>query len=126
MSGFSAKKYLIMAAISLALSLGIIRWHSVANISFCQFTAGCRYQDPKGTITTKIYGYPLAYKQTTSFRPLHNDEKKPDYEGYTETSIETLSFSVPSVLINSLFWFALLHLVGRLIRQKQIKAAQPN
>jgi hypothetical protein len=116
---FGAKRFFVLFAISLVLSLVIIRWHSVGNVSFCQFTPGCQFQNPKGTITERTYGYPLAYKKVTTFRPAHNDESKPDYAGYAVTSVENQSFSIPSVLMDVLFWFGVLYLVSHLFKTKQ-------
>jgi len=120
MNSFTSKKYFIIVVLSLVLSLGIIRWHSVANVSFCINSAGCRFEDPKGTITVRTYGFPLAYKQTSSFRPTYNNPKSDNYVGYTATSLETQSFSLPSVLVSALFWFGLLHLAARFIKQKSV------
>lgn len=119
MNTTSAKGLFILIGISLLLSLAIIRWHSVHNVSFCINSAGCRQEEPKGTITTRTYGFPLAYKQTTSFRPVNNDPKLNNYAGYSETSIENQGFSILSVLINTLFWFGLLHLLATFIKPKQ-------
>lgn len=119
MNLFSTKKYLILATLSLVLSLVIIRWHSVGNVSFCINSAGCRFEDPKGTITVRTYGFPLAYKQTTSFRPNNSNDKAANYAGYAETSIESQSFSIPSVIVSALFWFGLLNLAARFIKPKK-------
>ena len=123
MNGPLAKRYLILGLISLVLSLAIVRWHTTNNVSFCYQTPGCQNNDPRGAITEKTYGFPLAYKKTTSFRPTNDDPKKADYAGYTQTSIENQSFSIPSVLVSTLFWFGLLHLLASLLwRRKAARA----
>ena len=122
LNSFEAKKLLAIAALSLLLGLVIIRWHSVKNVSFCIQVAGCQNQEPKGTVTTRTYGFPLAYKEVSSFRPNNNDENAANYAGYAETSNENLSFSVPSVLMNTVFWFGVLNLLAPLIKQRRPKA----
>lgn len=101
MNKFSTKKYIILAVLSLILGLVIIRWHNVSNVSFCVNVAGCRDQEPRGTVSEKIYGYPLTYKKDSTFRPAQNNASGDARNA--EMSIENQAFSVPSVLLNTLF-----------------------
>ncbi|GEM_PF-2887290 len=121
-SSSSTKKYLILAAVSLLLSLIIIRWHSVDNVSFCTNVPGCQNEQPRGKITERTYGFPLAYKKVTSFRPSASSNATAAVN-LKETSIENQSFSAPSVIVSALFWFGLLHLLGRFIKPKATTTA---
>ncbi len=124
MTTYEIKKLLIVIGSSLVLSLCIIRWHSIGNISFCIHSAGCQFEDPKGTVTIRTYGFPLTYKQVSTFRPTNHDEKAANYAGYAEASIENQSFSILSVVGSAIFWFGLLHLGSRSIKPRQKTTVQ--
>jgi hypothetical protein len=121
-SSFSTKKYLILAAVSLLLSLVIIRWHSVDNVSFCTNVPGCQNEQPSGKITERTYGFPLTYKKVTTFRPSASSNSTAA-SSQKETSIENQAFSVPSVIVSAIFWFGLLQLLSRFLKPKAAPAA---
>ncbi|HEX8181979.1 MAG TPA: hypothetical protein VF575_00080 [Candidatus Saccharimonadales bacterium] len=118
MNSFSTKKYLILALVSLILGLAIIRWHTTNNVPACINTPGCQFDGQRGTLGERIYGYPLAYKKVTTFRPSGNNASS-NNTSTAQTSIENQAFSVPSVIMNTLFWFGLLHLLARFIKPRQ-------
>lgn len=122
MKTFTAKKIAILLAVSLVLSLGIVRWNTIDNVPFCHYSAGCQPDvEPQGKITVRNYGYPLEYRQVQIFEPANDNENSPDYAGYAETRVENLQFSLPSLLMNIVFWFALLHLLAQFIKPKDSK-----
>jgi hypothetical protein len=117
MNAFTAKKLAVVLGLALLLSLAVIRSHSISNVPFCHYAAGCRPDaQPRGKIATRTYGYPLAYRQVQIFNPANSNEKSRDYAGYAETRVESQAFSLPSVIVNVIFWFALLHLLSRFVR----------
>lgn len=117
MRPYSNKIYLVVLA--LALSVAIIRWNSVGNVPFCVESAACHFDmEPKGTITKRYYGYPLSYKTTSTFNPINNDEKQPNYVGYAEATAELQKLSIINIIINTIFWFGLLKLVMELLPHK--------
>lgn len=134
MRAANAKRNSILLLIAIILSLGIIRWHGVNNVSFCVYTAGCRFNETIdgrkiiGDVKVTDFGYPLVYRHVGHFRQPNDPsiKKLPNGEatsGFMETDLAQPSFSLPSVLINVIFWYALLHLLSSFIRPRA-KAAQ--
>jgi hypothetical protein len=112
----AAKKSGVIVLVSLALSLLIIRWHSIDNVPFCHYSAGCTpAATPRGKITVTTYGYPLSYRQVQGFSPSNSSESSPNYTGYAYTRVENLGFSLPSLVMDAVFWFALLSLLSRYV-----------
>lgn len=115
----TAKKLGIVFLISLTLSLLTIRWHSVDNVPFCHYSAGCAGSaEPRGKITITTYGYPLAYRQLQGFSPKNGNESSPDYAGYAYTRVENPGFSLLSLVMNVVFWCGLLYALSRFIPRK--------
>jgi len=61
---------------------------------------------PNGILTKVDKGYPITYKQTSSFRMSFNEEK--DNASY---EIENIEFIELKMLVNIVFWFPLLNLI---------------
>ncbi len=119
MNRFTAQKIAVITLLSVVLSFGIIRWHSVENVAFCHYSAGCAPDaNPKGDIKVTDYGYPLSYRQVEKFNPNNSDESAPDYAGFAEAKVENPNFSLASAIANIVFWFALLHLLSGFIRPR--------
>lgn len=136
MNGITAKRFFIILGLSLVLSLGIVRWHGAANVPFCIYTAGCRGDETIGgkkiigDVKVTDYGYPLAYRHVEQFKYANPPNPNQDNEtGYTHTQLASPSFSVPSIIINVVFWFALLHFLSKLFRKgarKTVKETAPD
>jgi len=119
MNKFTAKKIALITLLSVVLSFAIIRWHSVENVPFCHYSAGCAADaNPKGDIKVTTYGYPLAYRQVEKFNPKNSNESAPNYAGFAEAKVEDPNFSPASAIANIIFWFALLHLLSGIIRPR--------
>ena len=118
MKNHRLKTYLVVLLVALVPSIGCIRIHSMSNVSFCLYSAGCIEQNPVGKITTYQYGYPLTYRTTSTFEPLNNNEKVTNYAGYASTSVELQGFSIANIIINIIFWFGLLGLAADLALKK--------
>lgn len=117
----------VLAAIAIAGLIGVLiqTWKTVDNVPFCVNSAGCNFSiQPKGQITDRNYGYPLSYKQTSTFTPEHNDQNDAKYAGYAEATTERQPFSWYNILINTVFWAALLFSITRLI--SDLKGAKYN
>jgi hypothetical protein len=123
MNAFKAKKYLIIAALALVLSLAVIRWNTEENVPFCVNSAGCSATNTlRGDVTTTTYGYPSTYRQVEKFVPANTNETSGGYAGYKEAQIEREGLSIPKIVSNVVFWFALLHLLSRFIKHPKIKS----
>lgn len=129
MHTFRTKKYLILIAVAVMLSLVTIRWHSQDGVPFCVNSAGCQARETlRGKVTTTTYGYPAPYRQVVKFNPANTNEASGGYAGYKEARIETQKFSIINLAANILFWFALLHLASRYIwpiKQQAREAGPP-
>jgi hypothetical protein len=103
--------YIVILAVAIVASTLITTWSSISNISSCVHAPGCIDQNkqPHGELITRNYGFPSTYKQTVTFNPINNDEKASNYAGYTTASTETKSTSAINIVINIIFWLALLH-----------------
>jgi hypothetical protein len=108
----SAKFHIIsrlaILVLAIAFSLLIIRRDGVRNASPCALTPGCVTENTRlsGTITTTSYGFPVAYRTSQAFRPTQGAD-------YKEISITQKAVNIPVILIDVLFWFALLELLWR-------------
>lgn len=87
-------------------------------------------QEPEGKVITRSYGYPTTYKQVSLFEPANNDESSVDYAGYAEASVTVQDLNVANIVINTTFWFALLHFLSRFINLNKsgtaVKSDQPS
>src|SRR5437870_4842794 len=101
MKNINFKKYLILSALAIVLSVAIVRIHSVSNVPFCINAAGCTFQyEPKGQVVERQYGYPLTYKKTSTFRPQNNDSTQKNYAGYAGATIEQQRLSIINIVVN--------------------------
>lgn len=109
--------YSIFAVISILLSTLIITSNSLSNVTACVKSPGCINLDkqPRGKLTIRYYGFPSTYKQTATFYPQNGDERRANYAGYAETRSITKAMSIPNIVINIVFWFALLHTLYSLV-----------
>lgn len=113
------KRFALVLLAAAIVSLAIFRVNSISNVPFCHYSAGCVPDaTPEGKITQQNYGYPLAYRSVQTFNPINNNERAPNYAGYAETKIINESFSLPSIIINIIFWFSLLWLLSDIVRHK--------
>lgn len=120
LSNFTARKYLAIAALSVVLSLAIVRWHTQDSVPFCVNAAGCRANETlRGNVTTTTYGFPATYRQVEKFNPANTNPASGGYPGYKEAKAELQGFSLFYVITNFVFWFALLHFVARFIRPRK-------
>ncbi len=116
------KKYLIILVIAIIPSVLAIRMHSVDNVPFCIDAAGCGSNlEPKGKVTDRQYGYPLSYKRSSTFIPKNNKQNAPNYAGYAEATTDQQSISIVNMVINVIFWFALLRTLAELLPAKKTK-----
>lgn len=102
--------YLVIIVISVIAGILINTKQSLNNVSACVRAPGCVEQDkqPIGKLTTNNYGFPATYKQVITFEPANSNEKASNYAGYASASAETKSTSVLHIVINVLFWAAVL------------------
>lgn len=115
---FSNKFLRSLAIIVIAGLIGVLSYSqtTVNNVPYCVNSAGCDFSiEPKGQITDRQHGYPLSYKQTSTFLPEHNDQNDAKYAGYAEATTERQPFNGSNILINTVFWSALLFTIFRLI-----------
>lgn len=126
-----AKKVAVLLIVSILLSVGIVRWQENKNVPFCINTAGCRGAetiDGKkiiGDVKVTNFGFPLEYRHVERFRTQNPpNPRDTDQSGYSETELASPSFSLPSIIINVIFWFALLHLLSGLLNLKKDKTAE--
>lgn len=122
--------HLIMLVIAVLAGTLFVTWNSLSNVSACVQAPGCTNRDlqPLGTMTTRNYGFPAVYKQTVTFKPANNDQRTRNYAGYASASAVTKAMSWPIVLVNVIFWFALLFSLYTLLRRFGItfsKSATP-
>lgn len=114
-----SNKYLrSLAIITIACLISVLsyNWTTTNNVPFCVNSAGCNFSiEPKGQITDRQFGYPLSYKQTSTFTPEHSDQNDVKYAGYAEATTERQPLNGYNILINTIFWSALLFTVFRLI-----------
>lgn len=109
----SLKSHLIILVIAVIASLAVVRTNSMNNVPYCIQSPGCTFNtQPKGKLTEKRYGFPATYRETVVFRPNNSDQRQPDYAGYASASTEREGFSLPYVLVNIVFWSALLKLIA--------------
>jgi hypothetical protein len=99
---------LVILVLAIACSLLIIRRDGVQNASPCALTPGCVTENTRlsGTIISTNYGFPVAYRTSQTFRPTQG-------ANYKEMSITQKAVNIPVILIDILFWFALLELLWR-------------
>lgn len=115
---YTNKYFRALGIVIIALLIGVLAqtWKTVNNVPFCVDSAGCNFSyEPKGEITDHHYGYPLSYKQTSTFVPEHNNQNDAKYAGYAEATTERQKFNGYNILINTIFWSAILFCVARLI-----------
>ncbi|HUP26613.1 MAG TPA: hypothetical protein VM124_03155 [Candidatus Limnocylindrales bacterium] len=116
------KKYLIILAIAFMPSILAFRIHSVDNVPFCIHAAGCSFNlEPKGKVTERHYGYPLSYKATSTFTLKNNNQSMPNYAGYAEATAEQQALSIVNIVLNVIFWFALLKALAALLPARKLK-----
>lgn len=109
---------LILSAV--LISLLTYSTQTISNVPFCIHAAGCNAgMEPKGTITDRQYGFPASYKRTSTFVPVHNNQSDPKYPGFAESTAEQQPLSIVNIVINSIFWSALLLGLWRLLPQKE-------
>ncbi len=114
------KTNLIILLIAIVPSLAVVRWNTISNVPFCIHSAGCSFNImPKGTITERQYGFPVTYRATSIFRPENNNQNDPNYAGYAEAQAERQALILAYVLVNIMFWFALLHLIAKWLPKKK-------
>jgi hypothetical protein len=103
--------YIIIVIISILAGTLISTWDSSRNVSACVHAPGCIEQSkqPLGTLTTRNYGFPSVYRQYVTFEPINNNEKASNYAGYTSATTNTKSTSVVNIIVNIIFWAALLY-----------------
>ncbi len=119
------KQVFILIIVSLALSVGINLWHVRDNVPFCLDSPACNLNmEPKGTITKHYYGYPVNYKAKEIFEPINKDEKKPNYAGFASAETDLQRFNLVNIIINVVFWFALLKLITNLLPIKVVSSKQ--
>jgi len=93
---------------------------TIRNVPFCIHAAGCNAgMEPKGAITDRQYGFPVSYKRTSTFVPIHYSQNDPKYPGFAESTAEQQPLSVINIMINILFWSALLFGLWRLFAKKK-------
>jgi hypothetical protein len=102
------KHHLLLLVIAVLLSIGIVRTTERHPVSPCAMEPGCIVTSQIGTSHTATRGFPLTLHQTNMFKP-----EKPIH--YAETKVETEGFSVPFLIMDVVFWFALLDLAWRII-----------
>lgn len=91
--------------VAIILSLGIVRWDSRGNVPPCSKSPVCAYDaSTVGTLNNRKQGYPLVYREFSTFRP--NDTSR-----FAVATSEQEGFSWPSVAINVIFWYALIELL---------------
>lgn len=102
------------------LSLVSYSTQAISNVPFCIHAAGCHAgTEPKGAITDRQYGFPASYKRTSTFVPIHNNQSDPKYPGFAESTAEQQPFSIVSVIVNIIFWSALLFGLWRVLPRKK-------
>ncbi|MDB5186875.1 MAG: hypothetical protein JWM07_347 [Candidatus Saccharibacteria bacterium] len=107
-----------LATVVIACLISVLAqtWKTVDNVPFCVNSAGCNFSiEPKGQITDRNYGYPLTYKQTSTFIPEHNNQNDAKYAGYAEATTERQPFNWYNILINTIFWSSVLFTFSRFI-----------
>jgi|GEM_PF-2953193 len=99
---------LALVTVALALSLLVIRRDGLANVAPCEMTPGCVSSNTvvRGTFTTVHYGFPVAYRETKIFRPTKNAD-------YQEMRLTQQGVSVSTIILDVIFWYALLELLWR-------------
>ncbi|HSW79555.1 MAG TPA: hypothetical protein VLG47_02140 [Candidatus Saccharimonadales bacterium] len=107
-------KWVVISILAVLFSACIVRWSSVSNVSACVESPGCANIDkqPLGTLSHRMYGYPLAYRSTVTFEPANNNSKSPNYAGYSSASTELEGFSYVNLAVNFIFWFSLLYMIA--------------
>jgi hypothetical protein len=115
------QRLLISLAVAVVLSLSVSTWGTLENVTACVQAPGCKQieQQPLGKLTTHHYGFPAPYKSTVTFVPTKNDPSKPHYAGYTSAKSVTQPFNIVMVLIDVVFWTALLYSLLRLLPKKK-------
>lgn len=120
MKRFFKMKHLIVLAIALLLSIAPMSWKTLENVPFCIKSAGCNgSMEPKGTVAEYKYGYPLSYRETSTFTPINNDQSSPKYVGYAEATTIRQNFDLLSIVINTIFWYALITSLLKLLPVKK-------
>lgn len=113
-------KPLVIVALASLISILSHSFATTSNVPFCIQAAGCNFSiEPKGQITEQQYGYPLSYKKTSTFTPEHNNQNDPKYAGYAEATTVQQELNVLNILINVVFWSALLLTIARFLFRKQ-------
>jgi hypothetical protein len=109
-------RMLLLLVVAIILSLVVIRSNSRSDVPWCIDSPACTFEEkPVGKATVRQYGYPLTYRQVQSFEPVNNNADSPDYAGYAEVTTETQRMSTTNIVINVVFWFALLKLLADFI-----------
>lgn len=98
------KKYSMLVVIIVAIGLGTGAMYSksLSGVPSCMKAPDCRQNNP-GTLSTKKYGYPLAYKEVATFEPM-------DKTNFATASVEVEGISWINIAMNAVFWYALITL----------------
>ena len=95
--------------VAIALSVGIVRSTSQTGMPPCWRAPACEYGSEKGELVTIKQGYPLTYREKQIYKP-----EKPIH--YATAGAEQEGMSIPHILINIIFWYALLELIYGIMR----------
>ncbi len=114
------KTNLIILLIAIVPSVGFVRWNTMNNVPFCVQSAGCSFDiKPKGAVTERFYGFPATYRMTSVFKPVNNNQNDPNYAGYTSASSEQRGFSKLYILVNIVFWVAVLQFLAKWLPKRK-------
>ncbi len=107
------RTHVLILAAALILSLGIVRHSTRSGVPPCIGTPGCDLSGPVLGMSNNVKeGYPLTYRERVVFEPTQRAD-------YSSASTELEGFNKTNVLINTLFWYALLTLVVGLFATQQ-------
>ena len=107
------RKQIIIMLAAAFLSVGIIRWNYVSNVPPCISSPGCNSSEI-GKLTFRRQGYPLIYREVVTFEPNSDSPIK-----YAISTAEPEGFSTVHIIINIIFWYAVLDLVIRLYKGRK-------
>lgn len=126
MNKSAIKKYALLLGLAAVLSLAIIRTHSQDNVPFCINAAGCTFDNqPKGQVIVRSFGFPVTYRETSVFKPNNGDQNKPNYAGFSSAQSERRGISKAYILVNIVFWFALLKLLSDVMQKYRSRTSKP-
>lgn len=84
-----------------------------------------RYNKPYAQVIVRSFGFPVTYRETSVFKPNNSDQNKPNYAGFSSAQSERRGMSKAYILVNIVFWFALLKTIADVIRKYRPKNAKP-